>query len=95
MRTYFDRYLARGNKFPEHTLEELAALLEQTAKTVYEIFGETAFYLYRKRNDKWSWFKRPTTVVDDPLMFVVSQRLPQKETLIAKSHAMKIGLKEL
>jgi hypothetical protein len=94
LKTYLDNYLARGNSFPQRTLDDLADLFRKTIETVFEIFGEKAFWLYRLRNDKWAWYQRPTTVIYDPLMFVISQRLDRRERLIRSASNMRRKLEE-
>jgi hypothetical protein len=89
LKTYLDGYLARGNRFSAGTLDELAELFERTMETVYELFGEKAFWLFRLRNDKWGWYQRPTTVVYDPLMYVVSQRLDRRENLLRRAPELR------
>lgn len=50
---------------------------------VWEVFGVRAFWLYRPiKNKKWNWYKKPTTVVYDPLMYVFSQYVSKKDMIL-------------
>jgi hypothetical protein len=84
---YLDTYLKQGNIFPSKLLGKLEKLFTSTVKLVFDSFGQRAFWLYRSRSNrsgKWDWFRRPTTVVFDPLMYVISQHHDDSERLIAK-----------
>jgi hypothetical protein len=89
---YLDRYLKQGNKFPLATLVELAAVFEKTAELVYDVLGEQAFWLWRKRTTGWSWFSRPTTVLYDPIMYAFSGFLDRADQLRASKDAVKQSL---
>lgn len=83
LKDYLDRFLKHGNLKPKPLLDRYKDLFEKTIQLVYDIFGESAFYLYRPRMDTWSWFNRPTTVLYDPIMYVFSQHLNQATELVA------------
>lgn len=55
------------------------------------------FFLWRyrrtKSGSKWGWFTRSTTTVYDPLMFVLSEFLDQKECLLSVVKAIREDLK--
>jgi hypothetical protein len=89
---YLDRYLKQGNTFPTETLNELSKIFEKTAELVYNVLGEQAFWLWRKRTTGWGWFSRPTTVLFDPIMFAFSNYLDHAEKLMEKKDAIKLGL---
>lgn len=86
LKDYLDFYLREANKFSESLLEELKKIFNETIKLAYDIFGEKAFYMYRRRvkdnGENWNWFARTTTTIYDPLMQCLSNLLPYKETLI-------------
>lgn len=84
LESYLDFYLEKGNYFSDELLSKLEKLFLDTIKLAYEIFGEAAFYLYRKRKTGWGWYERPTTAVYDPMMMSLSQRLASSATLISK-----------
>jgi hypothetical protein len=94
LKDYLDGYLRAGNRFPEELLGRLENLFNDTIELVYKVFGETAFWLYRKRNDRWAWYQRPTTVIYDPLMFVISQRLDHSRDLLLGADKIRAGLPE-
>ena len=85
LKDYLDRYLKLGNLYPAAVLEKLQDLFQKTIRLSFETFGEKAFWLYRVRNGNWSFYTRPTTVVYDPMMFVLSQRLDRSEDIANKA----------
>ena len=89
LKDYLDRFLKLGNLKPQSLLDKYKHLFEKTIYTVYEVMGETAFFLYRRRVDNWSWFNRPTAVLYDPLMFVFSQHLARSADLIARKDYLR------
>jgi hypothetical protein len=84
LKEYLDKFLKLGNLKPKQLLDKYNKLFESTVYTVYEVLGETAFFLYRRRVENWSWFNRPTTVLYDPIMFVFSQHLDRSNALIKR-----------
>ncbi len=84
LESYLDFFLEKGNYFSNDILEKFEYLFVETINLAYELFGEKAFFLYRKRITGWGWFERPTTVVYDPMMNSLSQRLDSKDRLIDK-----------
>jgi hypothetical protein len=85
---FLDFYLKHGNNFSSDTLHKLSNLYEDTIRFVYQLFGEKAFWLYRKRQSGWSWVNRPTTAVYDPLMQTASAFLEQSKYILAKKPKM-------
>jgi hypothetical protein len=84
LKTYLDQYLQKGNLFPPNVLIQLTDLFERTIKLVYELYSEKAFWLQRRRRNTWGWYRRPTTVLYDPLMFVASKYLDKSDILTSK-----------
>ena len=97
--SYFDRYLRRGNSFPQDTLDGIGDLFARTIEFSEELFGYRCFFLFRKRSrsgtDRWSWRESSTTTVYDPLMLVLSQMLPQREVLLEKTGKIRSDIKAL
>jgi hypothetical protein len=85
LRDYFDNYLKYGNKMKQEAMDTIARLFAETIKAVYEVFGDKAFWLWQKRSGTFSWYSRATTVVYDPLMYVMSQNLAHADQLKANS----------
>jgi hypothetical protein len=79
-----DFFLERGNYFPDEVLTRFEVLFEDTIKLAYDIFGDSAFYLYRQRKTGWGWYERPTTAVYDPMMMSLSERLSSKDKLVGR-----------
>jgi hypothetical protein len=86
LKDYLDRYLREGNLFDEGVLDRLESLFKATIALVHRTFGDRAFWLRRRRksNEKWIWYRRPTTVVFDPMMFVFSQYLDRGDEILAE-----------
>ncbi len=84
LESYLDFYLEKGNYFSDEIISRFEMLFSDTIKLAYDIFGDAAFYLYRKRRTEWSWYERPTTAVFDPMMMSLSERLASKKTLVSK-----------
>ena len=99
LRAYLDRYLRKGNLFPQATLNSIGDLFVRTIEFSEELFGYRSFFLFRKRarggNDHWSWRESPTTTVYDPLMLVLSEMLPWQETLIERADRIQGDIEEL
>lgn len=101
LNNFFDKYLIKANEvFNNELLSELERLFNETVELVYALFGENAFYLYREIKKKasnetgWSWFKKPTTVVYDPMMFAASQFVNKKDVLLSKKEQISSSLVE-
>ena len=65
-------------------LEELEVIFKNTTKLAFEIFGEKALWLHRKREEKWFHYERPTKILYDPLMQSLSKLLKHNTQLIDK-----------
>jgi hypothetical protein len=81
---YFNNYLNYGNNFSADVLTQLEALFLKTIKLVFDVFGDNAFKLYRVRNEKWSWYPRPTLAVYDPMMYVFSHNIGDSEKILSR-----------
>ena len=90
---FLDAYLIAANQFSAPVLGELRKVFEDTICFAYELLGKSAFYLWRPRKTKtgenWGWFERATTTAYDPLMFVLSQMLDNKERLLSRAEEIK------
>ena len=75
---FFDEYLKQANLFSMETIKELENLFEETIYVIWEIFGKEAFIL--PKNERQNL--RPTTVMYDPLMQVISKYINYKDKLI-------------
>ena len=79
---FLDIFLQKGNLLPQNVFKDYRELFNETCELVFELFQEDAFCLYRKRNNKWIMYNRPTKVVYDPMMYVLSTYIGQKQQLI-------------
>lgn len=91
---FLDRFLQKGNLLSEEVLSSYNELFSDTCKLVYSIFKEDAFCLYRKRNNKWILYNRPTKVIFDPMMNVLSNYIEQKDTLIDQRDEINESIRE-
>lgn len=99
LRSYLDRYLRKGNLFPQTTLERIGDLFTRTIEFSEELFGDRCFFLYRMRSrggsDHWLWRESPTTTVYDPLMRVLSEMLSQREILLQEADRIRSDIEDL
>lgn len=56
----------------------------RTCNLLYSIYGEQAFWLHRQRQGNWILYERPTKVLYDPLMYVMSDLIESADLLISK-----------
>ncbi|NOQ27611.1 MAG: DUF262 domain-containing protein [Bacteroidales bacterium] len=93
MESFLDEFLKKGNEqFNENVLTNLKELFNDTVKFAFDLFGEKAFWLHRKREDKWFHYERPTKILYDPLMQVLASNLDKKETILAKKTEIVAGI---
>lgn len=92
---YLDNFLKYGNKWDKDVRDGLEDLFEKTIQLVYEVFEEKAFWVMRPNKSKWSWYKRPTTVVYDPLMFAFSQHIEKRKNIILAKDIFRSNIVEL
>lgn len=92
LESYLDMFLDKGNHIQQETLSEMADLFADTIKLTYDIFGNTAFWMYRKRQDKWGWYQRSTTAIYEPLTFSVSKLVKHSTVLKKKSELIQKDL---
>lgn len=78
---FLDDYLKNANNFSEDTLEGLERLFNDTIDTVYEIFGEEAFFspTYERRMTK------PQKTIYDPLMQSIAKHIEWKDKLLSEA----------
>ena len=89
LRLYLDRFLISGNKLNDEVLKKYEKLFTDTCELVYSIFEEQAFCLFRIRDNKWKMYNRPTKVVYDPMMHVLSMYVDKKDELISRKEELK------
>lgn len=85
LEAYLDRFLEKGNLIEDTALNEMAELFIKTIQLTFDIFGPTAFWMYRKRQEKWGWYQRSTTAIYEPMTFSISKFLKHAEILKSKS----------
>ncbi|MGH2343245.1 DUF262 domain-containing protein (plasmid) [Segnochrobactraceae bacterium EtOH-i3] len=99
LKVFLDTYLQQANRdLSEDTLRDLGLIFRSTIALIEEVFGDKAFFLYRKRMrggvESWGWFERPTLAAYEPLMFVVSSMLDRAADMRRAAAAIVEGLPE-
>jgi len=84
LKDYLDKYLALGNRMAPDGLEQLEDLFSKTVGLVFGVLGEKAFWLWRRRVSGWGWYSRPTNVLYDPIMYVLSKHTHNENELLEK-----------
>lgn len=92
---YLDNYLQYGNMLKPPVLANLEGIFKNTIKLAYDIFGDKAFLLWRKRKGtgKWSWYNKPTISIFDPLMYVLSSYITTPNLLLEKQVTIRGAIK--
>ena len=67
-------------------------IFNETVEFAYNLFEEKAFWLHRSREEKWFHYERPTKILYDPLMQVLSNNLKIKDKVLAKKREIIDGL---
>lgn len=89
MEVFFDEFQKEANvKLQDETITELTGLFEETIELAWNIYGKKAFWLHRHREGKWFHYERPTKVLYDPIMHVLSYFIDHKETLLKNKDAI-------
>lgn len=94
LQNFLDEALDLGNDYSDKLLEELSSVFRATVELTYEVLGDTAFHIYRKRESRrsgvtWDYFDRPTKLAYDPIMYVFSTFLDSRKILIEKRHSIQ------
>lgn len=90
MEFFLDEYLQTSNTtFNKEVVEHLSNIFNETIQLAYDLFGLKAFYLQRKREDKWILLDKPTKILYDPLMQVLSTLLDKKMILISNKEQIR------
>lgn len=96
MEFFLDEFQKKGNEqFNNVIAMQLEELFNDTIKFAYDLFEDKAFWLHRKREEKWFYYERPTKILYDPLMQVLSNNLHLKELMLAKKKEIVDGLADL
>lgn len=94
LRVFLNKFLHSGNMLDESVLKNYEYLFLETSKLAYDLLDEQAFCLFRIREDKWKLYNRPTKVVYDPIMYVLSGMLEFKEDLITQKDSIKAKIED-
>jgi len=97
LKEYLDRFVQHANRWPNSLIDSVESLFVKTITLAEELLGEQAFWLWRSRKNSpagGTWYKRPTVVVYDPLMFELAKRLPHRDALVMHRKALCEALSE-
>ena len=94
---FLDKFCASANQLDNSVLTEYHKLFSETIQFAYELFGVEAFRIWKKGEDGKLIKRdnRPHTVLYDPLMQVLSQRLDKRQYYIQNKRQIQKKLKEL
>lgn len=92
---FLDNYLQYGNLYKPQILSNLELIFTKTIKLAYDLLGEKAFLLWRKRKGtgRWSWYSKPTIVIYDPLMYVLSSYIDSPDKILSKQVTIRGAIK--
>ena len=95
MEMFLDDFLKKGNEqFDNSVIVNLEDVFQKTIRFAYELFDVKAFWLHRKREAKWFLYERPTKILYDPLMQVLTRNLPNKDKILNKREDIINGLED-
>lgn len=75
VKDFLDVYLRKANEtYTQEILDNLEILFYKAHEFAYRLLGKSAFYMFTpNKSEKFSWNKRPSKVIYDPLMYVLSE----------------------
>lgn len=85
---FLDRFIVKGNQFPESGLTEYRSMFESTVGFLWDTLEAESFCVIGSSS------KRPTKIVYDPLMYVANsdEVVPHRARLIAKKEVLRVEL---
>ncbi|MFA0549269.1 DUF262 domain-containing protein [Vibrio lentus] len=92
LEAYLDKFLEKGNLIPQQSLIQISRVFLDTMKLTNDLLGTTAFWMYRRRKDKWGWYQRATTAIYEPLTYTLSSMLNHRDRLIENQEEIQKNL---
>lgn len=88
---FLDMFASRANELPDNILIKYKSLFEDTIKFAYDLMEDKIFCMWKKNKntDQYRWTKRPTMVIYDALMYVLSNYLEQSEQILERREEVK------
>ena len=83
---FLGEFLKQANKFSIDTLDQYEKIFTETIDVLYEIYGESAFFMPSTIGQQKS---TPTKTIFDPLMQVISNKLENKKLLLENKKSIK------
>jgi len=95
LESFLDEFLRKGNDFDESILARYEESFVATSDLLFELYGENAFWLYRQREGSWIHYERPTKVLYDILMYVISDLVESRVVFLEKREQIIQGTAQL
>ena len=94
---FLDKFTAAANLLDPTVLKSFSSLFADTISFAFDLFGKDAFRIWKQGNDGKliQRDKRPHSVIYDPLMQVLSQRINNKEYYIQRKRLIQKEMKGL
>lgn len=85
LRLFLDKFSEAAMNLSDNVLNHYESLFNDTIELAYKIYKDRTFAIWKKgANEEWIWKNRPTNLVYDPMMYVLSTLLDKKVSLLAK-----------
>ena len=95
LQLFLDLFTEQANKLPSTVLSEYDQLFRSTIKLAYDIFGNKAFGVWRKRGEEWFFFDKPNMFLFDAIMTVLSQKIKFGDKLVDNKSNIVLNIKSL
>lgn len=95
LEVFLDEFIRKGNLFENTILDHYESQFKDTCDLLFSLYGEQAFWLQRQRQGNWILYERPTKVLYDPLMYVLSDFIGSADLLISKKTEIRDATKQL
>lgn len=94
---FFNYFASLAQGLSDEVLSTYKTLFEDTMKLAYELFGDKAFCMFKmnKNTEQYRWTKKPTMVIYDSLVTVLSRHLNESSYLIGQKDNVVAQLEQL
>jgi hypothetical protein len=92
--SYLTEYLKAANNFSPEVLSKLEDIFSRTADLAYDVLGEQAFWLWRKRSGSYVRVERPALTAYDPIMAAFSRLLDHSDSLFSRREEILSQMKD-
>ena len=95
LKNFLDSVTEKCNSLDKSVLNQYEELFNDTIKLAYDIFGEKAFGMWKKREEELEYSSTSNLFLFDPMMLVLSSMLDKKEQLINAKQSIDDGMQQL